>query len=152
MPLLIRCSFRTLIFSFSKDNLFSASILLKSVNCLCNSSSAAIVIKNRVHEVFRSRMNVHIATKTESAQHSSLRKYRSVWCLHVHLEFRLLCAQALLPIMMKEGKEERGREYRWVQRGQGEMREGGKRGGEEQFRKTEIFISIQWWFGSCLMA
>lgn len=78
MPLLIRCSFRTLIFSFPKDNLFSASILLKSVNCLCNSSSVAIVIKNRVHEVFRSRMTVHVATKTESAQHSSLREYRSV--------------------------------------------------------------------------
>lgn len=109
MPLLIRCSFRTLIFSFPKDNLFSASILLKSVNCLCNSSSAAILIKNRVHEVFRSRMTVHVATKTESAQHSSLREYRTAWWLCVHLEFRLLCAQALLHDMMKEGKEERGR-------------------------------------------
>lgn len=88
MPLLIRCSFRTLIFSFPKDNLFSASILLKSVNCLCNSSSAAILIKkNRVHEVFRSRMTVQVATKTESAQHSSLRNIEqfdasmSIWSL-----------------------------------------------------------------------
>lgn len=73
MPLLIRCSFKTLVVSFPKDNLFSASILLKSVKCLCDSSSAAILIKNRVHEVFRSRMTVHVLTKTESAQQSSLR-------------------------------------------------------------------------------
>lgn len=113
MPLLIRCSFRTLVVSFPKDNLFSASILLKSVKCLCDSSSAAILIKNRVHEVFRSRMTVHVATKTESAQQSSLRNIKSLMPpFDVHLEFRLLCVQALLHVMMKEEKEERGREQR----------------------------------------
>lgn len=87
MPLLIRCSFRTLVVSFPKDNLFSASILLKSVKCLCDSSSAAIFIKNRIHEVFRSRMTVHVVTKTESAHHSSLRNIEqfdapmSIWSL-----------------------------------------------------------------------
>lgn len=87
MPLLIRCSFRTLVVSFPKDNLFSASILLKSVKCLCDSSSAAILIKNRVHEVFRSRMTVPCCDKDRICTTELTKEYKefdasmSIWSL-----------------------------------------------------------------------